>query len=108
MLQTTSISVSSGQQTTTACDTGVNQVVGFIFPATITSTTADLLVSMDDVSYVNMTDKDGALIQLTNIAGNRHMSLPPEVSYATPRFLKLQLGTAEGGDRVIEVVVREI
>jgi hypothetical protein len=108
MLQTTSISVLSGQQTTTACDTGINQVVGFIFPSAVTSTTATISVSMDGVDFNPLTDKDGVAIGLTGISANEFMILPPEVSYATPRFIRLVLGSAEGADRVIEVVTREI
>jgi hypothetical protein len=108
MLQVTNVSVLSGQTTTTSCDTGINQVVAFIMPSAITSTTATLSVSMDGVNFNPLTDKDGVVIELTGISVNEYMILPPEVSYATPRFIRLVLGSAEGADRIIEVVTREI
>lgn len=108
MLQTTEITVASGQTLTTACDTGINQVVAFLIPSAITSTTASILVSMDNVTFVPLTDKDGLAISLAGITANEYMILPPDVSYAVPRFLKLQFGTAEGANRVIEVITREI
>ena len=106
MLQLTSVTVLSGQTTSDSCDSGINQVVGVVFPsAGISATSFELLVSFDDVVFHELSDILGATAVIP--VGN-YVYFPPELSYALPRFVKVKLSGTELTDTLIQIVTREI
>lgn len=107
MLQVTSMTVSSGNDITTICDLGSNQVVAFIFPSTMTSTGANLTASVDGVNFYNVINTQNEVVSLSNPAGG-YTYLSPEISYAIPRFIQLVLDDSEAADRTIQVLTREV
>lgn len=106
MLQTTTLTVASGTDTTNTCDTGINQVVAFIFPATMTSTSATIKGSIDGTNFFNIINTSGVAQTVSTSTGYQY--LIPDLSYALPRFIQLALGSNEGADRTIQVVTREV
>lgn len=81
--------------------------VGIITPAALTSTSAELQVSIDGgTTFVPVYDKDGTKYSLT-LAPSRFVAIPPG-DIAGLHELRLVVGTAEDAARTLQLVCRSL
>jgi hypothetical protein len=107
MLQVTSTTVLASSDLSLSCDTGINYVVGFIFPTGMVSTSAELFGSVDNANFYPMKDAFGNVASL-QFLGDEIVFIAPFQAYATPRFIKLKFSDTETVTKTVTVLTREI
>lgn len=103
------VTVANGAQTSDeAALTSGQTLVAIITPGTLTSTAMTFTAS--DVSggtFVAVRDVGGASAYSITVAANYYVPVDPRV-FAGARAVKCVAGSAEGGDRTIKLVVRNV
>ena len=107
MLQTNTVIVTADDSDSTICDSGINNIVAFGFPSEMTSTSVSFAVSVDNDTYYDLTDKDGNTFEIP-VSAQSYVVIPPEISYAIPRFIQLRFSDAELAERTIQIFIREV
>ncbi len=104
--KTTNITITSGEQVSDqALDLKEGAVVGILLPATITSTALTFLgCDTPDGTFLDVYTRDGSPYSVT-VAASHYIVIPP-ADLAGIRYIKVKMGSAEGGDRVIRVIER--
>ena len=74
-------------------------------PAALTSTTAKFRLSADNSTYVYAKDASGADLSIT-VGTSRIVQLPAALFAGAP-WLKIEMGSNEGGDRSIPIVLKD-
>jgi hypothetical protein len=95
------VAIASGQTTSAAIDVSGKMIAAIDVP-TVTSTALTLQNSVDDTNYRPIYDNAGNALSYT-IASNRTIRFePPLIGYEK---IKVVLGSAEGADRVLNLVL---
>jgi hypothetical protein len=108
MLQVTSVSFTPEGSVSSACDLGINQVVAFIIPPLDVAISLYLRVSIDGVNFEILKGSDGNQVTIPNVDTGGYYLLPPEISYALPRFIQLELSDIETTPKTFQVLTREV
>ncbi len=102
--QTQTVTVASGQTTSDAINLNGFGMVALITPAALTSTAMTFTGSQDGVNFFAMYNVAGTQLAIT-LAASRVIEFSPG-DFVGINFIKLITGTAEGSDRLIQVVSR--
>lgn len=102
-----SVTVLSGAQLSDAFDCAGMSLIGLILPSALTSTALTIKASSTlGGTYNDVYNSSGSQFSVT-VAASRFVSFSPS-DFAALRYIKLNMGTAEGADRVIGLVVRAL
>ena len=102
--QTQTVTVSSGQTTSDAVNLNGFGMVGLILPAALTSTTMTFTGSQDNVTFTALYNVVATQLAIT-VAASRIILFSPG-DFVGVNFLQLVTGSAEGSDRLIQVISR--
>ena len=80
--------------------------VGMVTPADFTSTTVTIKAGLSEDDMKAVTDKDGNALSIT-VSANKWIYLDPGIT-AGFQFIQLISGLPEAGQRIIQIIVREI
>jgi hypothetical protein len=100
------IDVSEDNDLSNALDLRGKVLVALVMPATITSTVITFSGSTDGTTYNTITNTSGVALSCT-VSASRHVCIVP-IDFASIRFLKLVMGSAELADRTIIAVMRSV
>lgn len=101
----TRATVPTGTKVTPKVDLQGGFLGGVITPASLTSTTLTFTVgATEDDTFVPLTDTSGAAISYT-VASSKAIGFPKDV-FASWRFVVLNFGTDEVGDKIITLMIR--
>lgn len=100
------ITIASGQTTSSALDLQAQGVCGFLMPAAFTGTTITFSGSADDVTYGDLYNTSDTQFSVT-VAASRYFCVNPG-DFLGVRYLKFVSGSAEGGERTINVMTRSL
>lgn len=96
------VTIASGQTTSTAVDAREGAIYGFVLPSAFTGTAVTFTVCDTEAgTYRTLKDADGADVSVT-VAASGAYTIPNEI--APWPFFKLVSGSAEGAARSIVVV----
>ena len=103
---TAQVTISSGGTVSSALELGVGRsVLALVTPAALTGTALSFQASVDGSTYNTVTD-EGSAYSVT-AAASRFISIKPGLLVGA-RYIKVVSGSAEGADRTIVVVSREV
>lgn len=102
--QTSTQTISSGQTVSDNIQLKGFGMVGLIMPATLTSTTMTFNGSQDGTNFSSLYNVSGTQLSIT-VAASRIILFSPG-DFVGINYLQLVGGTAEGGDRTIQVISR--
>ncbi len=102
--QTQSVTIANGATSSDAVNLNGFGMVALITPAALTSTAVTFTGSQDGVNFVPIYNTSGTQLSIT-VSTSRYIEFVPG-DFVGLNYLKLVGGTAEGGDRVIQVVSR--
>jgi len=102
--QTQSVTIASGGTTSEVVNLNGFGMVGIILPAALTSTSMTFTGSQDNVTYSALYNVAGTQLAIT-VATSRIVLFSPG-DFVGINYLKLIAGSAEGADRVIQVISR--
>jgi hypothetical protein len=102
------VTVASGQQTSNAFNVGAGVVSGLLLPSSLTSTAITFTAAdSQDGTYKAVYDSDGNQVSFTVAASRAVGAAGSEIDALAPfEWFKLVCGSAEGGDRTIQVIVK--
>ena len=101
LVQTTTVTLLSGQTVSPAVDLFGCSLCGLIFPAAFTGATVTFQVSPDNVTYYALNDSANAAISLT-VTVSKAYSFSNTV-FRGFRFIKIVSASSEGADRIITI-----
>lgn len=87
-------------------DAGQMGIVGIVTPSALTSTTMTLVAAIDGSTDKAITDVYG-VSQTITISADKFIALDPAF-YAGVPYIKIVTGSAEAGDRIFALIIREI
>jgi hypothetical protein len=108
MLQKTSVTFDGVSAISSSCDLGINQVVAILLASVDNSTLMYLLVSDDNQSFEYVRNEDGSLFTLLTIETGGYRVISPQISYALPRFLKVETDAVEPANNEYFIFAREV
>lgn len=101
-----SVTIPNGTTTSDAQALGGNTLCGIIFPYELTGSTISFEVSVDGVDYVTLKKVEDGGTAYT-IAKGSHVAVPLLPStWAAWRYVRVVSASAEGGDRIFQLVTR--
>lgn len=102
------VTIANGQQTSDAADLSSGRsVVGVLMPAAFTGTALTFTTcATSGGTYVPVHEAGGDAYSVT-VAAARYIPIPP-ADLSGVRYLKVVSGSAEGGARVVRLVVRHV
>jgi len=100
------ITISSGGTDSTSAEVDNFLLSGILFPATMTGTTISFKWSIDNSTFVDVTETDGTAVSYTVTAGDVVRVDPSGWAFAGQGWLKVVSGSAEGADRAITLLFR--
>ena len=103
-----SLAIASGATTSAVVHLRDYMLAGIILPAALTSTAITFTAcDTKDGTFVAVYDSDGNAVSVTAAAARAVGLSGAEADALAPfAFIKLVCGTAEGGDRVIKLVLK--
>lgn len=101
-----SVTITSGQTVSAAIDLLGQVLCQIQIPAAFTGTTLTFQSSHDDSTYQALYNSGNIALSITVAAGRNYNIAPPD--FAGCRFLKLVSGSAEGADRAIRLITRQV
>jgi hypothetical protein len=108
MLQVSQVRINVGElYTTTTLDTGINQIVAVIVPSGLLSNEIGIQGSIDGLNFITIYKSDGQPFIIEGTQNDGYYLIPPEISYALPRFIKLA-PSDDDEDVIFEVLMREV
>lgn len=102
--QTQTVTVANGATTSDAVNLNGFGMVGLILPSALTSTAMTFTGSQDGTNYSALYNVAGTQLAIT-IAASRIVLFSPG-DFVGINFVKLIAGSAEGSDRLIQVISR--
>jgi hypothetical protein len=102
--QTQQVTVASGNTTSDTINLNGFGMVGLILPAALTSTTMTFTGSQDGVNFTSLYNVVGTQLAIT-IAASRLILFSPG-DFVGINYVQLVTGSAEGSDRLIQVISR--
>ena len=98
--------IANGGTVSTAVSLEGTTLVGIAFPAGLTTGTARFQVSLDGVTYLPLNDDLGNRVSVPAVASTAN-SLKPSVFAGWP-FVKVDMASAVGADRIIQLLSRPV
>jgi hypothetical protein len=102
--QTQTVTISSGQTTSDAVNLNGFGMVGLILPSALTSTSMTFTGSQDNSTFTALYNTAGVQLAITLAASRIILFVPGD--FVGINYLKLVAGSAEGSDRLIQVISR--
>lgn len=102
--QTTTLTVANGATLSDAINCNGQGIIGVIMPAALTSTAMTFTGSQDNVTFTALYNAAGTALS-TTVAANRIILFTPGDLIGL-QWIKLVMGSAEGGARSIQVITR--
>ena len=98
------LTIANGATVSDIVDVQGHGLVGIIIPAAFTGTTLTFQGSFDNNTFVAMYDSAGTELSVT-VSTSRMISFCPS-DFVSPRYLKIVSGSAEGAERIVELMFR--
>lgn len=102
--QTTTLTVENGQTTSDALNCNGQGMIGLIMPAALTSTALTFTGSQDNSTFTAFYNTQG--VQLTVACAASRIILFTPGDLIGLQYIKLVMGSAEGGRRSIQAITR--
>jgi len=103
-----SATIAASGTTSDVVDLNLGQLVGLIFPASMTGTTLTFTMSTaSGGTYVGVKDVGGASDYSITVTSSKYVPIDPRV-FCGVRYLKLVSGSTESGAKVITCVFRPV
>lgn len=103
-----SATIANAAATSDAVELNLGQLVGLIFPASMTGTTLTFTMSTSSGgTYVGVKDIGGAADYSITVTSSKYVPIDPRV-FCGIRYLKLVSGSNETGAKVITCVFRPV
>lgn len=100
------VTISSAGTESTAAEVDNFLLSGILFPAAMTGTTISFKWSINNSTFVDVTETDGTAVSYTVTAGDVVRVDPSGWAFAGQGWLKVVSGSAEGADRDIVLLFR--
>lgn len=99
--------VAAGQTVSDGLAVPRGEIVGFVMPAALVSTTMTFQVSLDDSTYVALNNDTGSAISLT-VAASKAVSLKADLRSQLTGwpFMKVVMGSTETNGAAVKIVRR--
>jgi hypothetical protein len=100
----TAVTIESGESTSTAANLGGTNLVGILFPSSMTGSNLTFQGSLDGTNFFDIYDTAGSALTMT-ISANRFVALVPS-DFACVRYIKLVSDGSEAAERTIQLAIR--
>ena len=100
------VTISSGQTASSSVDLLGRGLVGMILPAAFTGATITFQMSTDNSTFYAIYNTSNTQLSATVTQGRAYFFTPGD--FIAARYLKLVSGSAEGADRTITLIMREL
>lgn len=105
-IECTDLTVAISTTTSNVLDLRGKVLVALVMPAALTSTAITFQGSTDNSTFKQMTGSTGTALSCT-VAASKHVCFVSN-DFASARYLKLIMGTAESAARTITAVMRAV